>query len=168
MKNEIIRHRLKIFILIQILISTYWNRKWLRGLYTTLKASLRFHLMRLSNAPVFRISTFRCRDGEEAVMYHLRENRRRTKDIWIILPGGMTHGDKFYVHDCLSSGALGNQDDVVVFHNPGIASKVKRKAPPALTDTTYIEVQYYSFERISIIAYQKQTYTYTGICALSY
>ena len=158
MKELIISHRLKLFILIQILISTYWNRRWLQGLYTTLKCSLYFHFNRAissSSSRYFSVTRHKCADGEEAVIYNLRKND--TKDVWIILPGGMTHGDKFYVHDCLSSGVLGDRDDVLVFHNPGIANKVKRKAPPALTDTTYIEeyVRYLvsNGRRVSLIGF---------------
>eukprot|EP00939_MAST-03C_sp_MAST-3C-sp1_P002031 g2031.t1 len=221
MRIYVYRHRLKLFILFQICCSVYFNRKWLKGLYTTLKQSILFHFKRkilpALSAPYgeeegdrtlpYRVETFTCSDGEEAVLYHFRETRTSRRDsiqknaiesaaakkttsettttttgkklannnknqegkkihkpqqqykddVWIVLPGGMTHGDKFYVHDCIASGVLDDGEDperrlspssspprfgspaIRVFHNPGIANTVKRNAPPGLTDTRYLE-----------------------------
>ena len=59
-------------------------------------------------------------------------------NVWVILPGGMTSGDCFYVRDAVASGVFGNTR-FCVFHNPGIINKVTGVRPPAgLTETTYV------------------------------
>ena len=63
---------------------------------------------------------------------------KSTKKIWILLPGSMTSADTFYTWDAIDSGLFA-QDPWCIFHNPGIVNMCHKRAPPALTDITYIE-----------------------------
>lgn len=78
-------------------------------------------------------------DGEKAVCWWPSEVEQSTSSgLWVVLPGGMTTGDAFYIHDTVRSG-LFEGDDYCVFHNPGIVNTVQYRSPAALTDTTYLE-----------------------------
>ena len=61
-----------------------------------------------------------------------------TGKLWIILPGGMNHGDAFYAWKAVASGMFGD-DPWVIFHNPGIITKNRTHPPCGLTDTQYLE-----------------------------
>lgn len=132
------RHRLKTFVLVQIVVLALWHRRWWKGMMSTIVSIVRFHVETGGKGIPIETETFECTDGEACCVWHVRR-RDRSDNVWIVLPGGMTHGNKFYTHDALRSGIFGDEDDVLIFHNPGIANKVKRKAPAALTDSTYLE-----------------------------
>jgi hypothetical protein len=73
-----------------------------------------------------------------------REPPRRSdrERVWVVLPGGMSSGNAFYVHDAARSGVFGLGPDAerwCVFHNPGIVTRCRTKPTPAITDLTYLE-----------------------------
>ena len=65
-----------------------------------------------------------CPDGESCVLWWPAAKPDPAKLIWLILPGGMTSADCFYLREAADAGVF--QDaECVVFHNPGIISPVK-------------------------------------------
>eukprot|EP00940_MAST-03C_sp_MAST-3C-sp2_P003185 g3185.t1 len=145
----LLRHRLKFYVIVQILLSAIRHRVFLRGLYVTILASLRFKYKKyvLKKSARFETEIFTSsKDGEESVLWWVKRDgdRRKTnassvqRTVWIVLPGGMRHGDKFYTDQLLRSHVIPSQAEICLFHNPGIVNRVKRRAPPALTETMYI------------------------------
>ena len=52
----------------------------------------------------------------------------------------MLKGDTWYVHEFLESKFLTNVNSkCVVFHNPGIVSKLDKKFTPPMGDTRYVK-----------------------------
>ena len=137
-----------------VLVIYRLNQSWLYGLCQTIVAFLRS-----SRPPVFETlikEEIEAADGEMYVVWWSpailkirsykdqkdkgtsNQNSQPPKNVWVILPGGMTSGDSFYVWDTVISGVFG-QDLWCIFHNPGIVNRCIGRSPPGLTETTYLE-----------------------------
>jgi hypothetical protein len=57
--------------------------------------------------------------------------------VWVILPGGMSSGNAWYVHNAARSGVFGS-DRWCVFHQPGIVTGCRVLPTPGITDLKYL------------------------------
>ena len=53
----------------------------------------------------------------------------KSRRLWIILPGGMNHGDSFYAHKAVAAGLFKDDEHWSIFHNPGIITKTRFVTP---------------------------------------
>jgi hypothetical protein len=142
------QRRVAVLFAVAWLLGPRARRRWWAAIGTTLRAFLAHLAHRSINSTAMSESrrvteVVVCPDGEEAVVWWSAPKPSAAADgaqesIWVVLPGGMTSGDTFYVHDAASSGVFGSSR-WCVFHNPGIVNLVKGRSPAALTETRYIE-----------------------------
>lgn len=150
--------RLRFWVLLAFLLHYAHRQKiprWFAGLYKTIGPAI-VDLVRAKSSsvagpqskspllPGVEVEEVKFPDGEVSQIWwgpgcRPVQGDLRARNIWVIIPGGMTHGDCFYIRDAIRSGALGQQL-WCIFHNPGVVTRVQGKRPPAgLTETAWLE-----------------------------
>lgn len=120
-----------------LLAGRIWRqRQWARGFCLMVVSAIHGIVLRPGLRDVRR-EVLTAKDGEDFCIWWLRDKAASGR-VWILIPGGMSDGHDFYIHQFIASGATAS-DDVAVFHPPGQGgTQWKRRFGYAFTDCSYL------------------------------
>lgn len=99
------------------------HRRWIKGIFETFFGFVcGFRIL-----PYFR-ECASTDEGEEYSCWWLKVSPRRrfARRCWVLIPGGMSSGNDSYLTSLVKSDAMSDDEDCVVFHNPGQGGSTAR------------------------------------------
>ncbi|CAE8692187.1 unnamed protein product [Polarella glacialis] len=144
------RSRKRTKVLIATLAIMMWqrhrlwkHRDWGRGLLLLIIAALRGTLA--PKLPAVKRDVHTADDGEQYCVWWLShagkslETTSARQRVWVLIPGGMSDGNDFYIQQFAQSPGVAQGEDMVVFHPPGQGgTRWKRRFGHGFTDTSYL------------------------------